>query len=401
MPRISDSRSVFDSDTEYYSRESRGRRHSRGAAVLERPPRRVEDELRWDSHLQETDRYGPPARRPSRHYEDDHLRHGGALVRVDRRHAESPPPRPRMLRRQSSLDTYDRLPSRKIDEYYRAYLPRATPSPPPLRRRTRRDEFEAIKIPARESRYRETETVEEVRPYPRKGKTRMPQNLVNTRAIREFGYPYEREGDLVIIQLALSKEQIDAVIERSRELKRQPEGTNHVPYTRRACRLTMIPVIPIRARSPVRATSRRRRVETITMEPRASETLIVEPSPSSERYLSPDPRGYDYTTTTARRTVSRSRSISVKPRRRRYSSPPRMMMERRSDHNESPGQIMIVRPRDSDSDLDDYAIDSYRPPFDPSTALYGDADEEEVLEVKQNRRGPPARTLRRMLATMT
>lgn len=64
-----------------------------------------------------------------------------------------------------------------------------------------------------------------------------------------------------------------------------------------------------------------------------------------------------------------------------------MIMERRSDHTEAPGQIMIVRPRDSDSDLDDYAIDNYRPPFDPNTALYGDADEEEVLEVKQNRRG--------------
>ncbi|KAL4743885.1 hypothetical protein BDV11DRAFT_177639 [Aspergillus similis] len=383
MPRFSDSRSGLDSETEYFSRESRGRRHSRGAAVLERPPRRVEDEFRWDSRLQETDRYGPPARRPSRHYDDDHLRHGGALVRVDRRHAESPPPRPRMLRRQSSLDTYDRLPSRKIDEYYHGYFRRDAPSPPPLRRRTRRDEFETIQVPARESWYRETETVKDVRPYPRKGKTRMPQNLVNTRAIREFGYPYEREGDLIIIQLALSKEQIDAVIERSRELKRWPE------------------VIPIRARSPVRATSRRRRVETITMEPRASETLIVEPSPSPEPYLSSEARGYDYSTTTARRTVSRSRSISVRPRRRRYSSPPRMIMERRSDHIEAPGQIMIVRPRDSDSDLDDYAIDSYRPPFDPSTALYGDADEEEVLEVKQNRRGPPARTLRRMLATMT
>jgi hypothetical protein len=37
------------------------------------------------------------------------------------------------------------------------------------------------------------------------------------------------QDDLVIIQLALSKEQIDAVIERSREIKRQAEGTVHVP----------------------------------------------------------------------------------------------------------------------------------------------------------------------------
>jgi hypothetical protein len=96
-----------------------------------------------------------------------------------------------LLRRQSSLDTYDRLPSRKIDEYYHGYLPRGAPSPPPARRRVRRDEYEAIRIPERESRYRER--VEEVKPYPRKGKTRMPRKLVHTRAIREYGYPYEEE----------------------------------------------------------------------------------------------------------------------------------------------------------------------------------------------------------------
>ncbi|KAL4870038.1 hypothetical protein BDV12DRAFT_195839 [Aspergillus spectabilis] len=374
MPRYSDSRSsVLDSDTDYYPRQPRGRHQSRGAAVLDRPPRRVEDEFRWDSRLQETERYGAPARRPSRHYDDDHLSHAGALVRHERRLAESPPPRPRMLRRQSSLDTYDRLPTRKVDEYYRGYLPKGAPSPPPLRRRPRREEFEAIRIPERESRYRER--VEEVKPYPRKGKTRMPRKLVNTRAIRDFGYPYEEEGDLVIIQVALSKEQIDEVIERSREIKRQVEA------------------IPIRARSPVRATSRHRRVETVAMErfspsPRASEPLIIEPSP--ERYLSPPRGGYDYSTTTTRRTVSRSRSISVRPRRRRHSSPPRMLIESRDERGgKSSGQLaMVIRPRDSDSDIDDYEIDHYRPPFDPTTALYGDSgDQEEVLEVKRDRRG--------------
>ncbi|KAL5336190.1 hypothetical protein BJX70DRAFT_288981 [Aspergillus crustosus] len=228
MPRYSDSRSsVLDSDTDYHPRESRGRHEYRGSAVLERPPRRAEDEYRWDSRLQEGERYGAPARRPSRHYDDDHLSHAGALVRHERRHAASPPPRPRMLRRQSSLDTYDRIPTRKIDEYYRGYLPKGAPSPPPLRRRARKEEFEAIRIPERESRYRER--VEEVKPYPRKGKTRMPRKLVNTRAIRDFGYPYEEEGDLVVIQVALSKDQIDEVIERSREIKRQAEGIDHVP----------------------------------------------------------------------------------------------------------------------------------------------------------------------------
>lgn len=377
---------MLDGDSDYHPRESRGRHHSRGAAVLDRPPpRRFEDEVRWDSRLQDPDRYGPPARMPSRHYDDDHIAHRGALVRRERRHAESPPPRPRLLRRQSSLDTFDRVPSRKIDEYYRGYLPRAPPSPPPLRRAPLREEYEAIRIPEREPRYREK--VEEAKPYPRKGKTRMPEKLVHPRAIREFGYPYEEEGDLVIIQLALSKDQIDAVIERSREIRRQAEA------------------IPIRARSPVRAASRRRRSERVLMDtyspsPRASETLIVEPSP--DRYLSPSPRGYDYSTSTTRRTVSRSRSISIQPRRRRHSSPPRMLLERRSERSDNPSHnALVIRPRDSDSDLDDYAIDHYRPPFDPSTALYGDGDQEEVLEVQRDRRGPSSRTVRRMLATMT
>ncbi|KAL3468960.1 hypothetical protein BJX99DRAFT_242435, partial [Aspergillus californicus] len=386
MPRYSDSRSsVLDSDSEYLSRDSRGRHRSRGAAVLDRPPRRVEDEFRWDARLQEADRYGPPARRPSRHYDDDHLRHAGALIRQERRHAESPPPRPRLLRRQSSLDTYDRVPSRKVDEYVRGYLPKGAPSPPPLRRRTlRREEYEAIRIPERETRHREK--VEEVKPYPRKGKTRMPRKLVHTRAVREFGYPYEEEGDLVIIQLALSKEMIDDIIERSREIKRQADA------------------IPMRARSPIRATSRRRRTERISMEtyspgPRASEPLIIEPSP--ERYLLPSSRGYDYSTSTTKRTLSRSRSISIQPRSRRHSSPVRMLIERRDERSDNPGQLaMVIRPRDSDSDLDEYAIDQYRSPFDPSTALYGDGDQEEVLEVKRDRRGPSSSTMRRMLATM-
>ncbi|KAI9368246.1 hypothetical protein BJX61DRAFT_524895 [Aspergillus egyptiacus] len=369
MPRYSDSRSsLLDSDSDYYHRESRGRHRSRATSVLDRPPR----DLRWDDHLQQTDRYGPPARIPSRHYDDDHLHHGGTLVRHERRRAESPSPRPRLLRRQSSLDTYDRLPSRKIDEYYTGYLPRGAPSPPPPRRGLRREELETLRISERDTRYRE---VQDSKPYPRKGKTRMPRKLVHVRAIREFGYPYEEEDDLVIIQLALSKEQIDDIIERSREIKRQAEA------------------IPIRVSSPVRTTSRHRRVERVAMEsylpyPRASDTLLIEPSP--ERYLSPSPRDYDYSTRRTKRSVSRSRSISVKPRARRNSSPVRMYIERRDERSSNPGPLaMIIRPRDSDSDsdIDDYAVAQYRPPIDPTDLLYGDGEQEEVLEVKRERRG--------------
>jgi hypothetical protein len=161
-------------------------------------------------------------------------------------------------------------------------------------------------------------------------------------------------------------------------------------------------------------------METYSPSPRASETLIIEPA--SDRYLSPSPAGYDYSTKTTKRTVSRSRSISIAPRARtrRHSSPVRMLIAPRDERSDNPGQLaMVIRPRDSDSSLDDYAIDHYRPPFDPETALYGPSgDEEEVLEIKKDRRGsepfevlmrqlltsligPPSRTLRRMLATMT
>ncbi|KKK13746.1 hypothetical protein P175DRAFT_0502944 [Aspergillus ochraceoroseus IBT 24754] len=405
---------VVDADSEYYSRENRGRHRTRGGRVVE--------EDRWSSRLQETDRYGPPARRPSRHYEDAHLL-SGSLVHYERRHAESPPPRPRLLRRQSSLDTFDRIPSRKIDEYYQGYLPRAAPSPPPQRRGPSRrsldvDEYEEIRVAdpdvysdeefhrfrerdrftdrrrRSDSRFRER-VVGEVnigKPYPRKGKTRMPRKLVHTRAIREFGYPFEEEGDLVIIQLALSKEQIDAVIERSREIKRASESVSRQ-----------------RARSPVRATSRLRRVDRVAMEtlsPRTSETLIIEPSPS--RHRSPSRRHYDYIEKTTKRSVSRTRSTSVHGlRARRCSSPVRMLIHNREDRIEEPrtssSQLaIVVRPRETDHDLGEYVTE--RPggrEVIRDTKIIGDGEEEEILEVKKERKGPTPRLLRAMLATMT
>lgn len=65
-----------------------------------------------------------------------------------------------------------------------------------------------------------------------------------------------------------------------------------------------------------------------------------------------------------------------------------MLMERRSERNDNPAHTaMVIRPRDNDSDVDDYELDNYRPPFDPSTALYGDGNQEEVLQTKRDRIG--------------
>lgn len=208
-------------DANRFSRERESRR--RGPAVAERP--RYADD-RFESRLREADRYGPPARRPERYYEDEHLvRPAGPLVAHDRRRVDDPPPpRPGLLRRQSSLDTFDRIPTRKLDEFYsREYAPRAAPLRRPPRRRSPpyprherefyediriaepdyygddeyRDFFERDRRPRRLSRSREPprvrEEVEYEKPYPRKGKTRIPSRLVHPRAVIELGYPFLEE----------------------------------------------------------------------------------------------------------------------------------------------------------------------------------------------------------------
>jgi hypothetical protein len=162
-------------------------------------------------------------------------------------YSPSPPrraPRPGLLRRQSSLDTFDRKPFPRYEreeygpparreDFRPAYepppLPRYRALPPP-RRYAERD-FEEIKISEpdvygddeyrpypervrereiirtrRRSRSRESSRArsssssstssEEVvieKKFPKKGKTRMPARLVSLKAIIELGYPYEKE----------------------------------------------------------------------------------------------------------------------------------------------------------------------------------------------------------------
>ncbi|PYH96018.1 hypothetical protein BO71DRAFT_448985 [Aspergillus ellipticus CBS 707.79] len=411
-------RSTGALDDGHYSRERHRHRHrSRGPPVLERP-RRVEEDDRFEYRLQEDERYGPPARRSEVFYEeDDHLAYpAGPLVTYQRRQAESPPrPRPRLARRQSSLDTFDRLPSRKLDEYYYSeYPPRAPPSPPPapvrwgsFRRAREPDYYEEIRIAEPEyygdeeyrefrerdriverprrsaSRFRErrVEEVDVEKPYPRKGKTRMPRKLAHPSAIRDFGYPYEEEGSMIIIQVALSKEQIDAVIGRSREIKRVTE-------TR---------IIHTSSPSPVREKRRDRTVERVAMEtytPRTShETLLIEPSPSRHRSRSRHHHD-ELSERRVTRTVSRTRGLSVHSRPRRRSSPVRRV-ERYENAGHS-GKVhagpmaIVVRPRDSDDDLREYTQIERRGGGEMirDTDIIGDSEEEEILEVRKERKVP-------------
>lgn len=190
----------------------------RGAPVVDRP-RRAEDE-RFESRLREEDRYGPPARAPGRRYEDDHLSHPSEpLVAHDRRRRRDGSPSfapPRLIRRQSSLDTFDRTPRRKMDEA-RDRVPRMRGEPraplPPGGYRER-EVYEDIRI-AEPDYYGDEEYREfrdragmdhrrrsssdarrrrhEEKPYPRRGKTRIPRRWIHIHAILDLGYPFKEE----------------------------------------------------------------------------------------------------------------------------------------------------------------------------------------------------------------
>ncbi|KAI9821238.1 MAG: hypothetical protein M1827_003973 [Pycnora praestabilis] len=190
------------------------------------------------------------------------------------------PARPGLLRRQSSLDTFDRKPLPRYADHREIIrekeivpipLPRRERierrSPPrryeePPRPRYEERDFEEIRVAEPEyygdeefrgfrerdiirerqrstSRfkygepYEEEEVVEEEifeePEFPKKGKTRMPKRLVKTAAIMRIGYPFEEEEETIVILKALGKEQIDEVISLSKEMK-ETGGESRTTY---------------------------------------------------------------------------------------------------------------------------------------------------------------------------
>jgi len=162
------------------------------------------------------------------------------------------PQRPQYIRRQSSLDTFDRRPMPRYGDEYR--IPSDVPIPLPIRRprsppRRYRDEYEEVYRDGpskgreydeyrdirvkreRRSRSRapasvrssssssssfEEITVPEPPKIGKKGKTRMPKRLVHKKVVVEMGLPFEEEDDFIIVQRALTKVYIDEIIEKSK-----------------------------------------------------------------------------------------------------------------------------------------------------------------------------------------
>lgn len=236
-------------DSGRFNRESEYRR----APVIEqRPPyeaaRRREPVTYDDRRFYEEDyRSGPRGSRDRQFYEEDEYYDprgtSGAMVpyRPDPPPRPAPPARPRMMRRQSSVDRVDFERRRYYDD--QQYRP---PPPPPRDARNSRYEiniYDDVKVQDQDRygddsgfrEYREREWTrsrtrnddpspdrrapssrastfvdaaphefhEEIiekreekiteKPYPRRGKTRMPKRLVHTKVLFDLGYPFYEE----------------------------------------------------------------------------------------------------------------------------------------------------------------------------------------------------------------
>ncbi|KAL0933879.1 uncharacterized protein CTRU02_210678 [Colletotrichum truncatum] len=287
--RFFDERSRYEERDDYYppppSQHRRGRDHSderydRGDRGYRGPP---DEGFVRDRRHYEDDRYGPRRGEPFDREFDRRLN----LERE--RRSPSPVRRPTMVRRQSSLDTFDRRPLRfyEREEYppparredvrredFRAppYVPIPLPrtrqlGPAPSQRYDeiqiaepgyygdeeyrampeRVKEREFVRSRRRRDRSRESRVSRSTRTrshrsssrssstssrststsgattirseYPKKGKTRIPGRLVSKRALIDLGYPYIEEGNTVIVLKALGQDNIDELLKLSDEYK--------------------------------------------------------------------------------------------------------------------------------------------------------------------------------------
>ena len=241
--------------------DTRPSRRARGRSVVvaerERSREPVDRKRRSfvEDYLRDQDEYSVLARRPDREYDDAHLVSSSeALVPYKERRDPSPSPirssarrtppvttrappreapekefvRPTLLRRQSSLDTFDRAAHRRAQDYYRYdredYGPPVVPVAPRRRAASRvrqvepQPELDEISIAEpdyygderfRRMRERERSSTPrgrrgtlreqvvhekvESRPFPHRGRTRIPKRFVHPRAMIDLGYPYEDE----------------------------------------------------------------------------------------------------------------------------------------------------------------------------------------------------------------
>jgi hypothetical protein len=258
-----------------------------GVAVQDRPysrgPPRHADERERERIFQDTFNEGRPRRRTDKELfgeVDPRELAQMALAPYRPREEHDPyaaPPRPGLLRRQSSLNTFDRRPAgpRYDREEYR--IPPGVPVPLPIRRPDYEDyhyhdhhhpdenyreveikrersvhrrggrakshkSHKSSKAPSTKapstkapstvrsastssssssssSGYVETRVSASPPRVGKKGKTRMPKRLVHRDALHDLAYQYDEEEDFFVLRIALEKDQIDEVIKISEMYK--------------------------------------------------------------------------------------------------------------------------------------------------------------------------------------
>ncbi|KAH8165145.1 hypothetical protein CIB48_g3109 [Xylaria polymorpha] len=408
--RLAYEKDRFEERDRYYARAPT-RERVREASVDERFVERRAPRPWEDNHVRERKYYdeAPPRHRsPS----PDLERSIYLEKERDREYRDPPPVRrpPGLLRRQSSLDTFDRRPAQRLydhDEYepparprdYRPEpyepipLPRSRALPPP--RMYAEYDYEEIKVAdpqprqrrgrshrgsSRSTRSSSTSSSSDTggtaittkSEYPKKGKTRIPVRLISIRAIVELQYPYIVEGNTVIIQKALGQQNIDDLLRLSDEYKKADAEITS-------------------ARSVSAALVEERKEEVFTLPPPAPPTLIRAPPPLPRRSCQGDdgPHG------TSRMPVV----IDAGPREvidNTLVGPLAIVGDRR-DHHHHHGHHSHSRDRD--------LVRAERLPTG-ELVLY----EEEIERIEEPRRGvriekdkkgPPPKLMRAMLATLT
>ncbi|ODH51537.1 hypothetical protein GX48_02405 [Paracoccidioides brasiliensis] len=407
-------------------------RERRTTQVVDRPPPEERRRRNIDDILQAAhERYGPPARRADQTYNDGHLiPSSGALIPYQEREQRdrSPVIRPRLLRRQSSLDTFDRAASRRVHDAYDSedYGPPVTPIPivVPRRRRTPPvyEKTDLTEIRVAEPDYygdevfrtirsrdrsvtprprgrsvvtvpREVE-VREIRPAsaPRRGMTRVPKHIVHPRAIIDSGYTYEEEGNSYLIFQALQESHIKDLVSRSREIRRTPIGVEHSNM------------------SIVENPTNGGPSHTATTE--IKDTLAVGPpreTISMERRRSVSRRPIRVVGSRSRRpSVSRVEIQPIRHHRRRRSSPIRIIEPRDfivEDVLVPRAEVALIMPdrhrlRESDIQADVLALDRERRAL-RQERVEGALEVEETLDVRREPKAPSPRLIRAMMATLT
>ncbi|KAK2732454.1 hypothetical protein FQN57_002639 [Myotisia sp. PD_48] len=321
------------------------------------------------------------------------------------------PKRPTLLRRQSSLDTFDLAAHRRTHDYRRYdhqdYGPPITPvyaQTPPRKQSVSRgprrnlddvrvaepdyygdEEFRVMRDRTRDRsetprgrrtsmRLHEEIVREKVEaPGSRRGKTRIPKTLLHPRILQHLAYPYEDEGEAILVLRALSQEHIHSIIQQSEIFKDQDEEA-------------------IVQKSRARETSRVRERSTV----REKEHILVGTKGSSlavERH----------------RSISRPRNVS----RPRPQPPPSSALVTRPRRRSSP--IRFIAPEDL---VNDVIQPRYRQRTDREIEAEIQALREEkrrlrgrestpppapaqVTEVKKDYKGPSPRLIRALMMTLT